>query len=217
MAGAGNLNIKGSVTLSSADRAGLERSIRASRRRVAPYDPRTRTGAERAIEPVTRKVDAPYEPGVKETVQVNRRVDVLEEERAHRRISEAAYLTGRAIQTVFEEASRSAGSNWSGGDRVDVSEAKDNQIVRRLEAAAHIEAEMARLTRLVGTIGARFLREILTGTTYREYAERRGRGGERGTAYVADRFRAWLEDIAEERAAKGPERSRGIRADRGEG
>lgn len=234
MAGAGNLNIKGGEALSSADRTGLERKIRASRRRAVPYDPRTRTGGELRVVPEARKVENPYEVGpAKIEAQVNRRVDLLEQERSLGRtapimedglpkfgISQAAFVVGREIQAVFEAASRitSPTGLWvtSSANRGNAADASVVMHAAKRATADRVHAAETRLAEIIGRVGVRELRGFLTGTTYEQYAAARGRSGERAIADVAKRFRWFLEEIAKDQAvATGPERSRGIRADRG--
>ena len=201
-----SLDIKGVDALAPAARADLERRMRASRKRIAPYDPRARTRGDLETEAVSRTVDDPLNFGSKERVAVNRRIDILEMERSRgpaNGISEAAFLTGRQIQAVFERSQLSGGSSWSGGDRVDAELAKEKRIIRNVDTARAVNAEMGRLSDEVGMIGARFLREILTGTSFAEFAARRGHSNERAVTDVAKRFRWMLEEIADARAARG--------------
>ena len=152
------------------------------------------------------QVPDPMEPGRNIHVATNRAVDVLEEERARGRISEAAYMTGREVQAVFERAARLGmpTRSWDGGSRVDAAAAHELAIAKNIDAARACDREMDRLEAAVGQIGARFLREIIAeGTSFRAYAERRGWAGDRKVAYVGDRFRMALEDLAEFRAARG--------------
>ena len=163
-----------------------------------------RLGRDAEIQVGTAQADNPNDVGPRKIeVQVNRRVDILMQERAGRHISEAAFLTGREIQATFEKTMLSGGSNWTGGDRVDAELAKERTMIRRIETAREVEVEMARLRGEVGDIGARFLRDILTGMTFKDYAARRGHHGERAITDVAKRFRWSLEEISEARAARG--------------
>lgn len=161
--------------------------------------PRTRN-----VTAVTAVVADPLEPGKRLLVSVNRHVDVLEVERSHGRLSEAAYRVGRELQAVFEAGSRiGAGSQWREGDRVDAELAKETAITRNVDIARAIDGEMRRLERDVGTIGAEFLREILSGTSFAEYAVRTTMGTKRDVRDVSARFRAMLEDIVLTRQARG--------------
>lgn len=151
-------------------------------------------------------VPDPMEPGKELYVAVNRRVDILETERSHKRISEGAYRVGREIQAVFEKASRvGSGSQWREGDRVDQTIARELAIHRNIETARAIQAEMERLVREVGSVGALFLRCIIgDGVSFKAYAEATSGSGRRDVDRVADRFRWMLEEIVRRRAARGP-------------
>ncbi len=143
----------------------------------------------------------PLSPKQRLQATVNRAVDVLEMERSHNRIGEAAYRVGRSIQSTYENIREGEGEV---NERVDTSLDPDRQMVASLTNAQRRVALHGHLERLVGVIGARFLRSILVeGVTFAEYAARSGKGGERGTAYVADRFRWMLEDVADSWAARG--------------
>ena len=164
------------------------------------------TGRDLGVELGAAVIDDPFAPGEKIEAAVNRRVDILADELARKRISKAAFMTGREIQAVFERAASLGmpARDWMGGDRVDAAAAHEKTIIKSIDAAEAVKREMVRLTAAVGEVGARFLREIVAdGVSFSAYAERRGRGGERGTAYVADRFRAMLEELTEFRAARG--------------
>lgn len=185
------------------------------RRSQGRYDPQRQARMPAnglARPPVSTNVSAalavvqdPMEPGAELYVTVNRRVDILEGERSRHRITEGAYRVGREIQRTFERASRvGSGSQWREGDRVDMQVAKEAAIHRNIEIARAVDGEMKRLTREVGIVGAEFLRDILgDGASFKEYADRTGRAGDRGATYVANRFRTMLEDIVECRAARG--------------
>ena len=138
-------------------------------------------------------------------VSINRKVDHLEWEYSHGRISEAAYRVGRDVQALFERAgARSGSSSWTSGDRVDGTVAKELQIIRGLDAARAAHAEMERLTRVIGIVGARFLRAcLIEGRSWAELAAMRGRSGEAGRGAAASRFRDLLEDLAEAFEAQG--------------
>lgn len=161
------------------------------------------------VQVVRAAVDDPMEPGKRLYVAANRFVDVLEIERSHRRISEAAYCIGRELQATFEAASRiGGGGQWSDADRVDPVVTRDAAIVRKIDHSTEIIAKMNRLSQEVGLIGARFLRDILgsagsRGMTFLEVAARDGATDRKSVARVACRFRDLLEDIARTRQARG--------------
>lgn len=188
------------------------------RRTEGRYDPKrsARMPANGlARPPVTKNVSValavvpdPMEPGRELYVTTNRHVDVLENERSHRRISEAAYRIGRDLQEVFEKGARvGSGSQWREGDRVDMQVAKETAIARNVDIARKIDIEMRRLTSEVGILGANFLRTLLSGTTFAEYSAQT-RGGSRGAGHVGERFRRMLEEIVELREARGPNNGR---------
>jgi hypothetical protein len=129
----------------------------------------------------------------------NRRVDVLEHERSHGRISDRAYSVGRIAQAVFERARRSGcGGQWRQGDRVDAVVAHDLAIVHAIEDARKIRGYVEKIRQAVGRIDANILQLILgDNRTYADVAALRGRAGDAGASYFAKRFRDALEDLAE--------------------
>jgi hypothetical protein len=148
--------------------------------------------------------------GARIVATVNRRVDVLEDERSHGRISEAAYAVGRITQAVFERARNVAPScGWKEGDRVDAAWAQEVKIVRALENARMVESYKKRIDDAFGPAGkldARLLERILGDRmSYPQAAALQGKSGERGTSYIATRFRDALEALADAWAAKGRE------------
>lgn len=162
----------------------------------------------RNVPTTTGKVADPYSPKEQIAVSINRRVDILEWEYSHGRLTEAAYRNGRIIQYAFERASGRSQSSWSMGDRVDAFSAKELQILTALEKAEELTALMVRIVKSVGQIGARMLRSVLAeGRTYEQLAADRGRTGERGRTAAADQFRTLLEDLSEDWAAKGQSRT----------
>lgn len=135
---------------------------------------------------------------------VNRVVDVIEDERAHGRISEAAYREGRVAQAVFERARGPGSSNWMGATRIDAYTAKELAIIHGIDSAARIQRMVRWLRFELGHIDAGILERVLgEQKSFAEVATLRGRGGERGTGYVAARFRDALESLAGARAARG--------------
>jgi hypothetical protein len=136
---------------------------------------------------------------------VNRSVDILEVERSHDRISDAAYAVGRIVQAVFERA-RGLGPSpgWRARDRVDAAWAHEAAIIRALEDARKVKEYMARIRDTLGMIDTRIVEEMIGNRmSYADVAARRGRAGERGERYFAARFRDALEALAEAWAARG--------------
>jgi len=136
---------------------------------------------------------------------VNRRVDILETERAAGRISDAAYGVGRIVQAVFERARgvRHSGS-WKTNDRVDTSWRAEVALIRSIEEARKVQIYKDRIRVALGMIDARLVERILGDRlSYAQCAALQGKDGERGISYVATRFRDALEALADAWAAKG--------------
>jgi hypothetical protein len=146
-------------------------------------------------------VPDPLDPNARIQATVNIATDLLETEKAHGRISEQAYRVGCAIQAAYEGERNSDAPN----ERVDVSTNPDHGMVCALDRAQRRVALQQHIEHLVGVIGAKMLRMILVeGFTFNQYAAQVAkRPGERGTAYVAGRFRSLLEEMAEHWAATG--------------
>ena len=105
---------------------------------------------------------------------VSRRVDVLEMERSHKRISQGAHRAGQTVRATF-----------------DLERSKDctNAAVREMIAV---------ICDRIGRVDTRLLRRILVNRmSFTECAALEGKGGDRGQNYVAHRFRDALEDLAE--------------------
>ncbi|EJW11261.1 hypothetical protein A33M_3339 [Rhodovulum sp. PH10] len=155
-------------------------------------------------------VPDPMEPGARLLATINRRTDILELERSHGRISEAAYQTGRILQEAFERQSRlGSSSNWNDGGRVDMSERRELAIGYAVQDARKVLALLRRVEEAVGVVGARMLRAIIGDRVpFGAYAEARGRAGDRAVRDVAERFRWLLEEVADHFAARGPDRGR---------
>ncbi len=135
---------------------------------------------------------------------INRRVDLLEEERSHNLISEAAYRNGRLVQGIVERAGRIGGSNWAGASRKDAAEVRDTHAQRVIDDGKVAEAWRRRIRDRLGMIDARLLDRVLAdGFSYAECAALVGRTGDRGQRYVAARFRDALEELSEVLTAKG--------------
>jgi hypothetical protein len=166
----------------------------------------------------------PYKGPQRFVATANRRVDILEYERSHRRIGNEAYLEGRIVQAVFERQGLSGGSAWNSGSRIDAEVAKEIAIIRRLDTARAIDARLDELRDILGDIDAKILRQVLGEN--RSYAEVEhsgllkaaaarggaedwaplGKGGvakpakaevrARRVTYIAQRFRDALETLA---------------------
>ena len=190
-------------------RIGRYDSVDRARRPPNDIAPRPRSKAlQTAVVAVPDPIHDPYASGPPQRIQarVNRRVDVLEYERSHDRISDAAYQVGREVQATLERGSRlGSPSRIAEGDRVDAAAAHEDKIVGSVEAAQRVRALERRIDVAIGEMGRRFLRRILVeGFSFASYAEFTGRGGDRGAAGVASHFRQLLEDLAEAWAARGP-------------
>jgi hypothetical protein len=176
-------------------------------------------GLARAPSPNIRTAVAavpdPLEPGARILATVNRRTDVLENERSHGRISEAAYAVGRILQQAFERQARIGASPiWNESGRIDAASRHDLAFGRSVDDARKVLALMRRVQDAVGVAGARFLRQVIgERVSFAAYAAARGHGGDRGTAQVAAHFRLLIEDLADHFGTAGPMRS-GIRAER---
>lgn len=135
---------------------------------------------------------------------VNRKVDILELERSHGRISDEAYCAGRIAQAIWEKATRATGGGqWMQGSRVDAELAKEIAIIRNIDNARTIEGHMAAMRALLGGYDADVVHDVLRdGMTYVEAALARGRAGRIGTAYIAQRFRDALEVLGEARGRR---------------
>jgi len=149
-------------------------------------------------------VPNPLAPGSTIQVAINRRVDLLEQERSHRRISESAYLTGRQLQAVFERGVGAGLGEWNldGGSGARAN--TDMQAVHGLMDAHATIHWQKRLHAAVGAIGAEFLRTSLAeNLSFPELAERYGQSGERGVAVIAGQWRWMMEQLATAWAARG--------------
>lgn len=135
---------------------------------------------------------------------VNRRVDILEAELSHKRISGAAYQTGRLIQAVFERMGTIGGSSWQGTDKKDTALVSDHLAARMVLAAQAVDKLKWRMEAALGGTGARLVRLVLVeNVTFERYGAACGPGSERDGRYAARRFREALEDLAEAWSAKG--------------
>lgn len=174
------------------------------------FDPRTNLSrAVRRKGPVTTSTVAvadPFSPGTRVLASVNRNIDVLEMERSHGRITVSQYEVGRQVQAILERGvgARLGSSSYEVRGTKDLSIAHELAIIYAIEDARLVASLKDKIMRAIGATGARFLAEVLTGRqTFAQYAEARGKGGERGTAYIAEHFRILLESLDEDFAAEG--------------
>jgi hypothetical protein len=174
-----------------------------ARRARVPGDQLARPLPSLNIRTAIGAVPDPYEPGELIAVVINRRTDILEEERARGAISEGAYRTGREIQAAYEVRSPSS-SNWNDGGRGDPTTAQELRhlaMQRRARRAIELSED---IVHAVGVKGAEHIRRVLgENWSYADIAAREGRPGDRGRRQVAFRFRELLEDVTEHRSAKG--------------
>lgn len=167
--------------------------------RLARLNPHTERDA--AIQRGRGVVPDPYSPGAYESVTVNRRVDVLAQERSTGRITEAEFMVGRMIQSVLERTSgvRISTGGWGQGGSRDQTIAHELAILYRVRDAQNARKFMTTLEQAIGGVGVRFLRAILVeNRSFASYAIGVGRGGERAATDVAKRFRWLLKSIVEE-------------------
>lgn len=165
-----------------------------------------RAARRQAVDTAVGAVDDPLEAGKRIQATINRRVDVLEMERGHGRITVSQYEVGRQVQAILERASgaRSGGGIWNGPSSRDQVVAHELAVIYALDDARLVDKLKGKIIRAVGKPGARFLGEVLTGRqTFGQFAEARGKAGDRGTAYVAEHFRILLEYLDADFAAEG--------------
>ena len=135
---------------------------------------------------------------------INRAVDVLEQDRSRKLISEAAYRTGRLLQGVLEYSRRIGSSNWAGVCRKDPGEVRDTHAQRMIDDGRLAESYKTRMRDRLGMVDTRLLTRILgDGLSFAECARLVGKAGDRGHRYVAARYRDALEELAEAWTAKG--------------
>lgn len=178
---------------------------RARLARTAPI-----TGRDVEIQEGTRLFHDPDKPGSYFSAPVNRRVDILAAERAANRITESQLLVGRMIQVVYERGSgaRLGSVAWGEGGSKDQTVAHELAIIFSIEDAEKVKKFTARVERAIGTVGARFLRQVLTErVTFAQYAAQCGKSGEKAVAQVAAHFRFLLEGLTEaQHTAQGTSR-----------
>ena len=165
----------------------------------------------RTVEAVPAAVDDPFGGRDRIVVTVNRRTDILEQERSHGRISESAYRAGEIVQAVFQRLGYGGigAASLDGSGSRDLVEAIGAKTVRMLESAEACRALMDRMTRQLGMMDTRLLRRVLGDRmSYAECAAFQGKNGERGAGYVAARCRDALEDLARAWTAEAPTSAR---------
>lgn len=150
----------------------------------------------------------PYNPGGRRLLAtINIRTDLLELELSHGRLTQAAFLVGREIQKLFEQATRTgAGNQWNSGDRVDQYQRKEEAVVTQFEIARKISAHADWMRKCLGqeSIDCKIIRNILgDNMNYGATAVLHAKKGDRGVRYIAQRFRDALETLANAQAAKG--------------
>jgi hypothetical protein len=128
-------------------------------------------------------VPDPEDPKRRILATVNRSVDILEEERGKGRIDEDAYRVLRLIQAIGEAAPGIRGSNWSRGDRVDVTRAHNEAVMAGVYHARRMVELEQHMLRRIGEENAAMLRAIIVdGLSFRDWAKRNGRPGPRAPA-----------------------------------
>lgn len=183
-----------------------QRATIPGRRRRKPVRLAPITARDAAFDVAEKRVADPYEPGSFRYTPFNRRVDLLEEEISHKRITVSQYEIGRQIQAVFERASgaRLGSGGWSQGGSRDQTIAHELAIIYAIDDARIIRGLVERVTRTLGQIDARLLRRILAERmTFAEAAAFQGKSGDRGARYIAARFRDALESLDDAFAARG--------------
>ncbi|TMJ05812.1 MAG: hypothetical protein E6G97_02070 [Alphaproteobacteria bacterium] len=144
--------------------------------------------------------------GQRVLANVNRRVDILEWERSHDRISDGAYRAGRLSQAILERASRGVGSStWQQGSRVDAELAKEISIIHALEDARKVKAHLQYLGSTLGKLDTLILHQVLgENRTYGKVELPNIRRTGTYESYIARRFRDALEALAEQDVARAP-------------
>lgn len=159
----------------------------------------------------TVAVADPYEPGKRIQTTVNRRVDLLESERAHGGLTVSQYETGRQAQAVFEKASGARNTGHADYGDVRISdpskrpETLDLDFIRAITNAREVEALMRRIHLAIGETPAHFLRELLSRAgTIKDYVRSKDPlAGDREVTKAAIKFRYVLEVLDEAFAAHG--------------
>lgn len=141
----------------------------------------------------------PGDPPRRIQATVNRRVDLLEDELAHKRISDAAFNEGRRMQATFEAAegvrAQESAGKIDGGNRA---LARERMMHARIEAARDVRDLMEKASVLVGRVVAQQLRRVIAeGWRWRDLLTAEGKQPtRRNIADVAGRCREALETLA---------------------
>ena len=130
-----------------------------------------------------------------------RRVDLLQIEADHGRITSPALDVGRRLQLALEFTHRSGGSAW--GAKVDVPCSGDAAAVCAVEAIRRAERMVEWSRRAIGDDVGLVATVLADGSGFAEAASRAGRSGRRATSDVAARFRDALERLALAQKAVG--------------
>jgi hypothetical protein len=157
-------------------------------------------------DPLPDQSRPPLSPAPRIQATANRRVDILEMELSHGRITQSEYAIGRIVQAVFERASgaRLGSGGWHQGDRVDQATAHELAIIYAITDTHIVVAWLRTVERALGHIDARLVRQVLADRmSFADVAAARGRAGRQGTSYYADRFRDALETLDNALAARG--------------
>jgi hypothetical protein len=131
-------------------------------------------------------------------LETRRRVDVLQHELDHQRISPDAFLVGRILQALFERASGAGLStpSMNDGGRGNPVLSRDLHLVLRLADARKIAEHEAWIRGRIGDFGVRVMRQVLEdGRTFKELAGQLA--SEREISRRGDRFRMLLEELAQ--------------------
>jgi hypothetical protein len=141
-------------------------------------------------------VPDPVEPGARSIAAVNRHADILRIELDSKRISPEGYAAGRVIEAAFERARLGGGGQWRDGDRIDALTSQTAAIVRGLDRATDVVAVIDGVRSIVGKMDTMILRCALGDRLpFDAIAVSFGRPGDRGTRYIAARFRDAVNNI----------------------
>lgn len=156
-------------------------------------------------------IQDPYEPDKRLLATVNRRVDILEHESSHDRITEAALRAGRWLQGIYEQRSRMMPS-WPGqqGSHLSGDQASAAMHGRLANMMDHTDRQIIWVRKGpggIGEIGEGLLRHVLGDRmTYTECALLKAKScacTDADVTFVAKSFRNYLECVADMRAARG--------------
>jgi hypothetical protein len=132
------------------------------------------------------------------------RLDLLDLELKHHRISQAAHHVGKEITRAYERVPGAVGSNWMGGSRVSAMSAQSAAFDRMEEAREKILEIEKRAFRIIGEAGVPFIvRFLRDGWSYRQFAYETKRLGSRADiSKIADRFRWLMNELGQKWNAK---------------